>query len=118
MVDTSATKLGDGKELQKVLLRQIETKVSHDGTNTEKSAQVSFSKLISLASGGEKLRLYFGWFFASITGATLPLFFYFIGPVFDSFGPESNAEDTRDEVRKIVIILGIITGCILVAAFL
>jgi len=35
----------------KVLLRQIETKISHDGKNTNKSAQVPFSKLISLATG-------------------------------------------------------------------
>jgi len=96
MVDTSTSKGGDGKDRLKVLLRQIETKVSHEGKNTDKSAQVSFGKLISLASGVEKCQLVFGWIFACITGSSLPLFFFFIGPVFDSFGPDTSPEDTRD----------------------
>lgn len=37
-----------------ILLRQVETKVAHEGDNTEAKAAVSFGKLFSLASGTEK----------------------------------------------------------------
>ena len=30
--------------------------------------------------------IYGGWFFAAVTGSILPLFFFYIGPIFDSFG--------------------------------
>jgi ATP-binding cassette subfamily B (MDR/TAP) protein 1 len=75
-------------------------------------------KLISLASGGEKCKLIIGWIFAAITGATLPAFFFFIGPVFDSFGPNTSAEETVTEIRKVVVIMGIIAAIVLVAAFM
>jgi len=32
-----------------------------------------------------------GWLFAAITGAILPFFFFFIGPIFDSFGGDPDA---------------------------
>ena len=58
--------------------------------------QVSFGKLLSLATGCEKCTFIIGYIFAAITGACLPLFFFFIGPIFDSFGPNSDPEETRD----------------------
>lgn len=80
--------------------------MAHDGKNTDKSAQVPFSKLISLATPKEKCQLFVGWLFAALTGATLPLFFFFIGPVFDSFGPNTKPEEIRDKVRILAIIMG------------
>ena len=85
---------------------QTTDELLNDGKNTDKSAQVPFSKLISLATPKEKCQLFVGWLFAALTGATLPLFFFFIGPVFDSFGPNTKPEEIRDKVRILAIIMG------------
>ena len=77
-----------------VLARQIETKVKKNSDVSTSASGVSFGKLLSTASFGEKIKLYLGWFFASLTGATLPLFFFFLGPIFDSFGPETDPKET------------------------
>jgi len=83
----------------------------------EKGVNVPFGKLVSLANGTEKCQLYFGWLAAGLTGAILPLFFFFIGPAFDSFGGGKSPEEVRDEVRELCIIMGIITGAIFITSF-
>lgn len=88
-----------------LLLRQVETKVKLEGKGTDNAAAVSFGKLISTATAGEKCMLYTGWFFAFVTGSVLPLFFFFIGPIFDSFGGAKTPEETRDQVRELCFIM-------------
>lgn len=70
-----------------------------------KGDSVRFGKLISLADGSEKMKLYTGWFFAALTGATLPTFFFFIGPVFDSFGGDNDLDETRSKVHEVCLIM-------------
>lgn len=66
----------------------VKTRVQQDGHATEAKGEVPFSELISLATGSEKCMLSAGWFFACLTGATLPTFIWLIGDVFDSFAPD------------------------------
>ena len=68
-----------------LLVRQVNNKVALEGKNSDDGGGVPLSKLLSVASTGEKIKIYLGWTFAGITGGVLPWFFYFIGPVFDSF---------------------------------
>ena len=51
-----------------------------------------------------------GWFFAFLTGSSLPYFIWTIGDVFNSFSPEYSPEETRDRVR--VILMTIIGLCV------
>ena len=69
-----------------LLIRQVEMKVAQEGEHTDAAASVSFGKLFSAANTTEKVMIYGGWFFAAVTGSILPLFFFYIGPIFDSFG--------------------------------
>ena len=73
--------------------------------------QVSFFKLISLATRREKCQLIVGWIFACLTGAILPCFIWLIGDVFDSFAPGTDPTETRDTIREIFfIMLGLCAG--------
>lgn len=100
-----------------VLLRQVETKVALEGDNTSDKAHVPFGKLLSVASSAQKCQLIFGWILAGLTGAILPLFFFFIGPAFDSFGGDKTPEEVRDEVREICLIMGVISLAIFFTSF-
>ncbi len=59
---------------------------------------------MSTANGSEKCRIYIGWAFAAITGAILPLFFFFIGPIFDSFAFKT-PEEAKDEITDLSLIM-------------
>lgn len=48
---------------------------------------------MSLATPAERVMFVFGHIFSAITGASLPVFSFLMGNVFDKFGPAS----TRDE---------------------
>ena len=74
--------------------------------------------MASDATGGEKCKLYLGWLFAALTGAVLPLFFFYIGPIFDSFGPETTPEETEDKVAELCLIMGILTIAITIFSVL
>lgn len=113
-VDESKT---TGTSRAGILLRQVETKVAHEGDNTENTASVNFGKLFSLANGTEKCQLILGYILAACTGAVLPMFFFFIGPAFDSFGGDKTPEETRDEVRELCSIMGIITLVVFLTSF-
>lgn len=99
-----------------VLARQIANKVDLEGKNA-KTAPVPVSKLLSLATGGEKCRLYTGWAFAGLSGAILPTFFFFMGPVFDSFTVNTTPEEARDAIREVCIIMACLAGGITVTSF-
>ena len=80
------TDQGEKKESKdEVLLRQIMNKVQQEGDHTNSGVAVPFSKLLGEATGGEKCQIFIGWIFACFSGGILPLFFFYIGPVFDSF---------------------------------
>lgn len=66
---------------------------------------MSFSKLLSHASGGEKCKLIIGWICAAVSGAVLPLFFFYLGPIFDSFGLGKTAEETYNAVKDLCLIM-------------
>ena len=100
-----------------VLARQITNKVDLEGKNTSAEAAVPLSKLLSLATGGEKCRLATGWLFAALSGAILPTFFFFMGPVFDSFTVETTPEEARDAIREVCIIMACLAGGITVTSF-
>ena len=91
--------------------------MAQEGDNTDNSAQVAFSKLVGCANSREKTMLFIGWACAALTGATLPTFFFFIGPVFDSFGNGTSAEDARDKVREMCLIILILTVLIFITSF-
>ena len=117
--DNSVSALVPGQVDEKTdtLVRQIQNKIDLDGKDAKLGASVPFSKLLTTASAGEKCKLYLGWLFAALTGAILPCFFFFLGPVFDSFGPTTSPEEIRDEVREICIIMGILAVAIFVTSF-
>jgi len=87
------------------LLRQVKAKVELEGKGTKNSAAVSFGKLLSCATGWEKFKLVLGWVFAVVTGCVLPVFFFLLGPIFDSFGQGKTAEETREAVEKLCLIM-------------
>ena len=99
-----------------VLARQVANKVDLEGKNAQ-TAPVPVSKLLSLATGGEKCRLYTGWAFAALSGAILPTFFFFMGPVFDSFTVNTTAEEARDAIREVCIVMACLAGGITVTSF-
>lgn len=61
-------------------------------------------KLISMATQKEKLMMIFGHIFAAFTGASLPVFSFLMGNVFDSFGPATSRDEQLKTVREITII--------------
>ena len=101
-----------------VLARQVANKVELEGKNASATVDVPTSKLLSLASGGEKCRLYVGWAFAALSGAILPTFFFFMGPVFDSFTVNTTPEEARDAIREVCIIMAGLAGGITITSFL
>ena len=101
-----------------VLLRQIESKINLEGENTSDKAAVPFGKLISLATGAEKAQLYLGWFAAFIAGACIPVLFFFLGPVFDSFNTMTDATEIRDKIRELCGIMGIVSLCVFIFGFI
>jgi hypothetical protein len=100
-----------------VLARQVANKVDLDGSNTSAKVDVPLSKLLSLASGGEKCSLYIGWAFAALSGSILPTFFFFMGPVFDSFTVNTTPEEARDAIREVCIIMAGLAGAITITSF-
>ena len=100
-----------------VLARQVVNKVDLEGKNTSSNVDVPVSKLLSLATGGEKCSLYLGWAFAALSGAILPTFFFFMGPVFDSFTVETTPEEARDAIREVCIIMAGLAGGITITSF-
>ena len=108
-----------GPELRhEILIRQVESKISLDQTgkkdDDDAASKMSFSKLYSsLSTGKERCMLYLGWTFAALTGSVLPLFFFFLGPVFDAFTIETSVDEMRDAIREIAIIM----ACLAVGIF-
>lgn len=62
--------------------------------------------------------LYLGWTFAALTGAILPTFFFFLGPVFDSFTINTTPEEMRDDIREICLIMLFLAIGIFITSFL
>lgn len=55
--------------------------------------------------------LYMGWLFAALSGALLPVVFFWLGPVFDTFGPDTTPEEMADTISEIcLILLGLACG--------
>ena len=102
-----------------VLFRKVETKHKlHAQSNTQN--MVSFKKLYAENStGGEKCMLYSGWFFAALSGATLPVIFFWLGPVFDSFTEKGTTPDEMaKEIRGIcLVLLGLAIGVFIFGFF-
>lgn len=106
-VEVEAVKVHEEPHL--VLMRQVENITKTQSAATKD--MITLKKLISLGSPAERCTLYTGWFFAGITGAVLPSFFFLIGDVFDSFGPENDDDEKLDSVVFLVIVMGCL-GCI------
>jgi len=87
------------------LLRQVKSKVELEGKGTDNAASVAFGRLFRTANGVEKFKLILGWIFAVLTGSVLPLFFFFIGPIFDSFGQGKSSEETKNDVIQLCLIM-------------
>jgi len=66
---------------------------------------VSYSKLCSLESGGDKCKRITGWLAAIITGAALPSFVFLMGDLVDSFDPTEGPASTLDSVKRLAAIL-------------
>ena len=72
---------------------------------------------MAFASGRDRCLMYTGWVFAGMSGAILPVFIFMLGPVFDSFGPGNDPEETRDMVRQITAIMGALALGISITGF-
>ena len=99
------------------LVRMVNNKVELEGNKTQEGTGVPFGKLLTEATGTEKCMLWTGWIFAGLTGAILPLFFFFLGPIFDSFGGNNSPEETRDMVRELCIIMFCIAIGIMITCY-
>jgi len=88
-----------------VLVRQIESKVDIEGQNSSAKAQVAYGKLLTFATAGDKCKLYTGLIFAFLSGACLPLFFFFLGPVFDSFSINTTPDEAASKIREVCLIM-------------
>jgi len=55
--------------------------------------------------------LYMGWLFAAISGSLLPIIFFWLGPVFDSFTEKTTPEEMADVIAEICyVLLGLACG--------
>ena len=102
-----------------VLFRKVETKHKLHAQSTT-SNMVPFKKLyVDNSTGGEKCLLYSGWFFAALSGATLPVIFFWLGPVFDSFTEKgSSPDEMAKEIRGIcLVLLGLAIGVFIFSFF-
>ena len=57
-----------------------------------------------------------GWIFACLTGAILPCFIWMLGDIFDAYDPNSDATETRDEIREAFFKMLALCGCICITA--
>lgn len=67
---------------------------------------------MSIASPGDKTLAWVGWISSILTGFAMPAFVFLMGDIIDAFDPSMSAEDTIDEITKLVYImlgLGVIT---------
>ena len=87
-----------------MLIRKIDQQISLKGQSTSPKEVVTYGKLMSLATPAEKTMMVFGHIFSAITGASLPVFSFLMGNVFDSFGPATSREEQMDTVLNITII--------------
>lgn len=108
MVETDKGGVVSNERIE-VLARQVDAKIKQNSDLSTEAAGVPFSKLMSTATAGEKCKFYLGWIFAACTGAVLPLFFFFIGPIFDSFGPDTDPKETRETVRELCAVMGFLS---------
>ena len=101
-----------------VLFRKVETKHKLHAQSTT-SNMVPFKKLyVDNSTGGEKCLLYSGWFFAALSGATLPVIFFWLGPVFDTFTETTTPDEMAEKIREIcVILLGLAIGVFIFSFF-
>ena len=128
----------DKDDRLKLLLRQVENQRKIFGAKFEKKKamtakekraaakaakaaaeanMVSLKKLISLGTSAEKCYLYFGWVCCAIVGATLPCFIFFIGPIFDAFGPDQSEEESLKNVGKLVGVMGGLALIVFITSF-
>lgn len=110
------------EERHEVLLRQVEMQCNTfgeaAGSKAAAAQNVTMGKLLSLGTGGEKCVLYIGWVCAALTGLVLPMFIFFIGPVFDAFAPGEEAEDSFKTVATFVGIMGGLASFVFLTSYL
>ena len=92
--DTTKTTTGaPDAETAELLLRQVKNKVDQEGKNVSSDSTIAISKMLKEATCFELFRIIVGWICAAATGACLPMFFFYLGPIFDEFGQGSTAEE-------------------------
>jgi len=87
------------------------------GASAQTGEETSFSRLISLASPGDKIYLYIGVFAAVVTGCGLPSFAFIFGNVVDAFGGTQTPEEALDQVKNLTIDMVYISCSIWIAAY-
>lgn len=85
------------------------------GASAQTGEETSFSRLISLASAGDRIYLYIGVFAAVVTGCGLPSFAFIFGNVVDAFG--SNPIERLDTIKNLTLIMTYVSTAIWVAAY-
>ena len=115
------------EERYKVLIRQVNMRLQTFGASSQTAAaaavaptsnSVPMSKLLSLATKGERCILYLAWSCSTITGLVLPSFIFLLGPVFDAFGPEQSKDESLEQVQLVVIIMGVLAFIVFLASYL
>lgn len=55
--------------------------------------------------------LYLGWLFAALSGSTLPVIFFWLGPVFDTFTESTTPDEMAETIQDICwVLLGLAVG--------
>ena len=94
----------------------MKNRCDQDEQLVKKEEQIDFKRLWSVATGQEMCMLRIGWIFACLSGAILPVFIWMLGDIFDAYNPTSDAEETRDEIRKVFYKMLVLAACICITA--
>ena len=62
--------------------------------------------------------MYAGWFFACVTGFMYPWFYFLLGDMLNSFGPEYTPEETLAETKRICTLMGLLSLIVWVTGYL
>jgi hypothetical protein len=79
----------------------VDAKVGKLEEETFDPSTMSYSKLYTYASGGDKIYFWLGLVSAVLCGLGLPSFVFLIGDIIDAFNPNSSPEETLDTIKRL-----------------
>jgi hypothetical protein len=62
--------------------------------------------------------MYAGWIFACFTGFMCPLFYFLLGDMLNSFGPQNEPEETLAETKKVCLKMALLSIIVWITGYL